>query len=47
MHFKYLGVTTLESIYFAGMKFFRVSSLASCELYRFVVVFGEMSLTGS
>ena len=47
LHFKYFGVTTFELICLAGWKFFRVRSLASCELCLLVVVFGEINLTGS
>lgn len=48
MHLKYLGVTTVELICFAGKKFFRVRSLlGSFEFYWFVVVFGEMSFSRS
>ena len=32
---------------FAGIKFLSVNSLVSFEFYRLVVVFGEISLTGS
>lgn len=47
LHFKYFGVTTFELIYLAGIKFLRVNNFASYELCLLVVVFGEISFTGS
>jgi len=46
-HLTYLGDTIFELICFAGIKLFNVSNLASYELCRFVVVFGDINLTGS
>lgn len=43
---EYFGVASFELI-FAGIKFLSVSNFVSFELYRLVVVFGEISFTGS
>jgi len=43
---EYFGVASFELI-FAGMKFLSVSNFVSFELWRLVVVFGDISLTGS